>query len=96
MNHYGARALSHWQAHLAEQLAQIPDPEAFFTLLGETAQTEIGHRAEALAQLQTPAEGYLAETARLETARQMAESAVLREMILVEPESLEAVGQLLG
>ena len=96
MNHYGAQALAHWRQHLPDQLATIPDQEAFFTRLGETAQEEIGHRAEALTQLQTPAEGYLAEAARLETARQMAESAVMRELVLVDPQDLEAVGQLLG
>lgn len=96
MNQYGTRALAHWRRHLPVQLAQIPDPEEFFTLLGQTAEEEIGHRAEALAQLQEPGEGYLQETGRLETARTMAESAVLREMILVDPQDLEAVGQLLG
>jgi len=96
VNQYGTRALAHWRQHLPGQLAQIPDQEEFFTRLGETAQEEIGHRAEALAQLQAPGEGYLQETGRLETARQMAESAVIREMVLVDPQDLEAVGQLLG
>lgn len=96
MNQYGTRALAHWQRHLPAQLARIPDQEEFFTRLGETAQEEIGHRAEALAQLQEPGEGYLQETGRLETARTMAEAAVLREMILVDPQDRETVGQLLG
>ena len=96
MNHYGARAQEHWRTHLPRQLAEIPDPEEFFTLLGETAESEIEHRAEALAQLKPPAEGYLEEMARLQTARQMAEMEVMRELILVDPDNLEAVGQLLG
>jgi len=72
VNHYGIRARDHWRTHLAARLAQIPDQEEFFTLLGETAETEIEHRAEALAQLKEPGDGYLAEVARLETARKMA------------------------
>jgi hypothetical protein len=96
VNHYGTRARDHWREHLPGPLARIQDQEAFFTLLGETARSEIEQRAEALAQLQPPGEGYLQETARLETARQMAESAVIREMILIDPQDLEAVGQLLG
>ena len=96
MNHYGVRAQDHWRTHLPSQLAGIPDPEEFFTLLGATAETEIGVRAEALARLKAPAEGYLDEVARLETARKLAEMEVMRELILVDPEDREAVGQLLG
>jgi hypothetical protein len=96
VNHYGTQARDHWRRHLARQMARIPDPEAFFTLLGATAETEIEYRAEALAQLKEPGEGYLEEVARLETARKMAEMEVIRELILVDPENLEAVGQLLG
>ena len=96
MNHYGVRAQEHWRTHLPRQLADIPDPEEFFTLLGETAESEIEHRAEALAQLKPPADGYLEEMARLQTARQMAEMEVMRELILVDPDNKQAVRQLLG
>ena len=50
MNHYGAKARDHWHKHLPGHLAQIPDQEAFFTQLGETAATEIDQIADALAQ----------------------------------------------
>ena len=63
---------------------------------GRDSGEEIEQRAEALAQLKPPAEGYLEEMARLETARQMAEMQVIREMILVDPENLESDRQLLG
>jgi len=96
VNHYGVRAQEHWRTHLPRQLAGIQDPEEFFTLLGATAESEIGVRAEALAQLKPAAEGYLDEVARLQTARQLAEMEVMRELILVDPEDREAVGQLLG
>jgi hypothetical protein len=96
VNHYGVRAQDHWRTHLPRQLARIPDPEAFFTLLGETAESEIEHRAEALAKLKPPADGYLEEAGRLQTARQMAEMEVMRELILVDPDNQQAVTQLLG
>jgi len=96
VNSYGAKALSHWRKYLPGQLAQIPDPEAFFTLLGETAATEIDQIADALAQTQPPGEGYLEELARLETARKMAEMQVTREMILIDPEDQGRIAQLMG
>jgi hypothetical protein len=96
VNHYGAKALAHWRRHLPDQLAQIPDPEAFFTLLGETAEAEIDQVADSLADMTRPGEGYLQEVARLTTARHTAESQVMREMILVDPDTPEAIAQLLG
>ena len=96
VNSYGTKALSHWRKYLPGQLARIPDPEAFFTLLGETAATEIDQIADALAQTQPPGEGYLEELARLETARKTAEMQVTREMLLVDPEDQERIAQLLG
>ena len=89
MNHHGLKAQQHWQKRLPRQYAQ-------FTLLGETAETEIEQKAEALAALRPPAEGYLDEAARLQTARKMAEMEVIREMILVDPENPEAIAQLAG
>jgi hypothetical protein len=96
MNHYGAKAAAHWSRHLPDQIALIPDQEEFFSLLGETAAEEIDQRADALADLKPPGEGYLEESARLATARKMAEMQVMREMILVDPDDQEAVAQLLG
>jgi hypothetical protein len=95
VNHYGAKALGHWQAHLPGPLAQVPDQEAFFTLLGETAETEIALLAESLASLKPEADEYLKETARLETARRMAEMEITRDMILVDPAAPEKVARLL-
>lgn len=96
MNHYGIRALDHWRLHLPVQLAAIPDREAFFTLLGETAETRIGQEAEALTTATPEADGYLEESARLATARTMAEMTVIRDLILVDPEDLTAIAQLLA
>ena len=84
MNSYGIKALRHWRRYLPDQLAQITDPETFFTLLGQTAETEIDQTADSLAQTAPPGEGYLDEVARLETARKTAEMQVTREMLLVD------------
>jgi hypothetical protein len=96
VNQYGAKALSHWRKHLPGQLAQIPDQEAFFTHLGETAADQVDQIADSLAQTAPPGEGYLEELGRLETARKTAEMQVTREMLLIDPEDPEAIAQLLG
>lgn len=98
VNTHGAKALQHWRTYLPGQLAQIPDPQDFFTQLGETAETRIDQLAETLAAAQ-PAqedEGYLQQLARLQTARTTAEAQVTREMILIDPEDQENIAQLLG
>jgi len=96
VNQYGTKAWGHWRKHLPGYLAQIPDQEAFFTHLGETAADQVDQIADALAQTAPPGEGYLEELGRLETARKMAEMQVTREMLLVDPEDPEAIAQLLG
>lgn len=96
VNQYGAKALGHWRKHLPGHLAHIPDQEAFFTHLGETAADQIDQIADSLAQAAPPGEGYLEELGRLETARKTAEMRVTREMILIDPEDQEAIAQLLG
>jgi hypothetical protein len=95
VNQYGTKALNHWRKNLPGHLAQIPDQEAFFTQLGETAAEQIEQIADSLTQAQ-PGEGYLEELGRLETARRMAEMQVSREILLVDPEDSEAIAQLLG
>lgn len=96
MNQYGTKALNHWRKHLPGHLAQIPDQEAFFTHLGETAAEQIDQIAGSLTQAAPPGAGYLEEVRRLETARKMAEMQVTREMLLIDPEDHKAIAQLLG
>lgn len=89
MNRYGEMALEHWQRWLPERFAEIADPEAFFESLGEEADQEIQDRAEAITQGLDLAQDYLTRAGQLREAQLSAESAVLREMILVEPETLQ-------
>lgn len=95
MNQYGAAARAHWQSKLAGRLAQINDPEAFFTRLGEEAQRQIAQYRETLQDAAPPADGYLEENARLSTAAKTAESHIMRTLIYVDPADQETVRELM-
>lgn len=41
MNRYGRQAHEHWAKWRPNQLSQIPDPDSFFTELGEAVETQI-------------------------------------------------------
>jgi hypothetical protein len=86
MNRYGRLAQQHWAKWRPNQLSQIPDPETFFTDLGQEVETQIEALEIALAGDDPGGEDYLEKVARLRTARMTAESQVLREMVLLEPE----------
>ena len=42
MNTYAARVMSHYQQVLPDQYATIPDPEAYFSTLGEGYLEKVG------------------------------------------------------
>lgn len=86
MNRYGRLAQQHWAKWRPNQLSQIPDPETFFTDLGEEVETQIEALEIALAGEDPGGEDYLEKVGRLRNARMTAESQVLREMVLLEPE----------
>jgi hypothetical protein len=86
MNRYGRLAQQHWAKWRPNQLSQIPDPETFFTDLGQEVETQIEALEIALAGNDPGGEDYLDKVGRLRTARMTAESQVLREMVLLEPE----------
>jgi hypothetical protein len=87
MNQYGTRAKQHWQKYLPERFSQLEDPDNFFSNLGEQIAERVQSLAEALAGNDPPGETYLDKVGRLNMARRDAESDVLREMALLEPES---------
>lgn len=94
MNSYGRLAMSHWQQTDPARYAQIPDPEEFFSTLGEQVEAEIQELEIGLAGPDTPNEGYLEKAGRLQMARLAAEERVLAEMVLIpEPEPLEGQGE---
>jgi hypothetical protein len=87
MNQYGTRAKQHWQKYLPEQFQQLAEPDNFFSDLGEQIAQRVESLAEAIAGDDPPGEGYLDKVGRLNMARADAESDILREMALLDPEA---------
>lgn len=83
---YGAQAQAHWTRWRPRQLAQIPDPEAFFADLGEQVEQLVDQVASDLAGQDVSGESYLAKVGRLRMARFDAEAQVLRDLVLLPPE----------
>jgi hypothetical protein len=86
MNQYGTRARQHWQKYLPTQFQQLDDPDSFFSNLGEQIAQRVESLAEDLAGDDPPGEGYMDKLGRLNMARRDAESQIMREMALLEPE----------
>jgi hypothetical protein len=86
MNRYGRQAQEHWATWRPSQVSQIPDPESFFTELGEAVEKQIEALQIALAGDDPGGEDYLQKVGRLRMARFDAEAQVLREMVLLPPE----------
>ncbi len=87
MNQYGTRAKQHWQKYLPTRFQQLDDPDSFFSDLGEQIAQRVESLADDLAGNDPPGEGYMDKVGRLNMARRDAESQVLREMALLEPEA---------
>ena len=67
MNRYGSMAMRHWQQTDPARFQAIPESEreAFFTELGERAESEILALADAIAGPDRPGESYLEKLGRL-------------------------------
>lgn len=81
MNQYGAQARRYWREYLPGRYAQIEDPEAFFTDLGEEMADQVVELTDSIAGPDRPGEGYLGKVGRLNMARLSAEEQVMREML---------------
>ena len=55
---YGRRAMEHWRRWLPARYRSITDPEAFFSMLGRQAESQILDLAEQLEGPDLPGEGY--------------------------------------
>ncbi|MFH0246014.1 hypothetical protein ACGRHY_27190 [Streptomyces sp. HK10] len=88
MNQYGRRAQQHWQEFRPGRIAEIDDPEAFFTELGIDVQDEVRSRwaAERVTAPAVAGESYLERAGRLQQLRHEAEAQVLRELVLLPAE----------
>jgi hypothetical protein len=87
MNRYGQMALNHWRKWLPKSLEGIKDPETYFSTLGLEVAQAIDELADRLAGPGSSDEPYLHRVGRLGEARMTAESEILREMVLLPPES---------
>lgn len=89
MNGYGTQAMQHWQRWLPSRYAQLEDPEAFFTDLGEQVAEQVSQTVDSLrtshAEQLAQAE-YLERVGLLTNLRMQAQEMVLSEMVLLDPE----------
>ena len=81
MNRYGKHAEETWKMLAPTQYAQIPDPEVWFTTLGEEAETSVGELSVQIAGPDPEGETYLEKVGRLNAARTQAEEIVRAEML---------------
>lgn len=79
MNHYGQRAMRHWQTHRPEAFAQLPNPQEYFTTMGERIATTVADLIPTLAGADHPGEEYLEKVARLNEARLRAEEIAMED-----------------
>lgn len=84
-NVYGQRAYDQMASWRPAELAEIPDPQAYFRRLGLDVEAEIVRRTRQLAGQPPAGESYLARVGRLGRARFEAEGRVLAERVLVGP-----------
>lgn len=87
MNHYGLRAMRHWQTFLPNRYAQLPDPQEYFTTLGSQVQTAIIELAADRAAEEGPAPTFLDQAGRLSRIRAQAEEQILAEQVLLPQEA---------
>lgn len=83
---YAAQAQAHWSRWRPGELQTMTDPAAFFADLGHQAAQQIEHLADSLAGQDPPGEDYLAKLGRLRMAQFTAQTQVIRELLLPEPE----------
>ncbi|GAY07937.1 hypothetical protein [Pseudonocardia sp. N23] len=86
MNRYAQQAMSHWRRWLPQRYVSIPQPERFFTELGEQVESQIIELTQTLAGDDPPGEGYMSKLGRLNMARLQAEEIVLGELVLLPAE----------
>ena len=86
MNQYAVMAERHWRRWLPSRVAEMPDPDSFFSDLGQEVAERIEDLTDELAGDDPPGETYLDKVGRLNMARLRAEELVLAETVLLPPE----------
>lgn len=78
MNQYGQTVKATWERMQPGEVAEMLDPEAFFTQIGEEIAAEIAQRWPALAGEDPPKETHPEKARRLRTAQLEAEQQAMR------------------
>lgn len=88
MNRYGELAMSHWRRWRPQAFNALPNPDQFFTHLGEEVEQAI-QETELPTYPQTG--DYLRSVGQIHAARKSAEETVLADLVFLppEPETLE-------
>ncbi len=81
MNRFGRFALEAWSALAPTALSQIPDPQTYFSALGEQAQSEWASLWPQLVEPDPPGEGTFAKAGRIETAKMQAEEMIRADLL---------------
>lgn len=81
MNRYGRQAQEAWARSAPRALAQMKDPETYFTELGETLQRQVDLVAQQLETRLDPQADYLDRVQGLTAARKQAEEQVMDELV---------------
>lgn len=88
MNKYGKFAQDTWKTLAPTQYALIPNPEAWFTKLGEEAENSVEELTVQIAGPDPAGETYLEKVGRLNAAQMQAEEIVRAEMLTPQSEAL--------
>lgn len=81
MNKYGMQAQRTWQQASPTHYSQIPNPDEFFTQLGEQAAEQIAELQMKLAGPDPAGESYFEKVGRLNAAKNQAEEIVSHELL---------------
>jgi len=85
---YASRARSYYRDFLPGRYQQIPNPEHFFSDLGQRIEDQVQTAERALAGPDSPAEGFLQKVGRLNMARlRAAELVMAQEVYSIPPET---------
>jgi len=86
---YASRARSYYRDFLPGRYQQIPNPEHFFTDLGQRIENQVQTTERQLAGPDSPDEGFLQKVGRLNMARLRAAELVMAQEVYSIPPEIE-------
>jgi len=86
---YASRARGYYQDFLPSRYQQIPNPEHFFTDLGQRIENQVQTAERALAGPDSPDEEFLQKVGRLNMARLRASELVMAQEVYSIPPEIE-------